>query len=88
MGRTNCTALLVGSAWSNMAEVNLPLLVMFTAPAPGMHQVYVLIKQVVALCSQTPLNCSIAGPPEKERASWNHHVPGSWLLTHTSAHRQ
>ena len=57
------------SAWSNMVETCLrPMRVKLTAPFLGTQQVYVIIKQVVALCSQTPLKCIIAGPPEKVRA--------------------
>lgn len=52
-----------------MAEVcSLPApQVMLTAPFPGTQQVYVDIKQVVALCSQTPFKCSIAASPERVR---------------------
>ena len=35
----------------------------------GLQQAYVAIKQVVALCSQTPFKCSIAGPPERVRVN-------------------
>ena len=51
----------------NMAEAHLPSLrTMYIAPFLGTQWVYVAIKQVVALCSQTPFKCFIAGPPEKE----------------------
>ena len=49
----------------NMAEVHSPSLpAMLITPAPGTQHVYVAIKQVVALCSQTPLS---AGPLERAR---------------------
>ena len=35
---------------------------------PGTQWVYVVIKQLVALCSQTPCKCSVAEPPERTRA--------------------
>ena len=61
--------LLVGSTHSNMAEACLlPLRVMHIVPFSGTHLVYVGIKQVVAVCSQTLFKYSIAGPPERVRA--------------------
>ena len=62
-------ALPVGSTPYHMVEVcSLPLQAMPTAPAPGMQRVYVAIKQLVALCSQIPLKCSIARPPKSSKA--------------------
>ena len=47
-------------------------------PILGIDQVYVAIKQVVALCLQTPFKCSIAGPPQS--LYWQHD-PGSHFKT-------
>ena len=56
-------ALPFGSAQSNMSEAcSWPLRAMLTAPFLGTQWVYVVIKQAVALCSQTPLKFSVAGP--------------------------
>ena len=71
------------SIQSDMEEVHLlPLRVMHIAPFSGIQSVNVVIKQVVALCLQTPLKCSIAKPPQSLSLQ---HVPGShfkimWLF--------
>ena len=41
---------------------------MLASPTPGMQQVYVTFRQLVALYSQTPFKCSLSGPPERDRA--------------------
>ena len=63
------TALPACSTQSNMVEAcSLPLRAMYIVPFLGTQWVYVAIKQVVALCSQTPFQSSVAGPPERVRA--------------------
>ena len=70
MARTNAVALPVGFVPSNMAEVCLALLsAMFTTPAPGLLRIYVTIKQLVALCLQTPFKSFVAGLSERSRAT-------------------
>ena len=59
-----------GSTQFNMLEeVGSLLLKPFSPPRSkvGLQQVYISIKQVVALCSRTPFKCSIARPPERVR---------------------
>ena len=53
---------------------------MLAAPAPGTQWVYVTIKQLVSLSSQSPFKCSITGPPERARTIPCQHEPGSRLL--------
>ena len=38
---------------------------MLMAPYPGMQWIYVAIKQVIGLCSQTSFQWSAAGPSER-----------------------
>ena len=62
MARTNSSTLPVCFTQSNMVEVcSLALQARLTAPASGTQPVYAAIKQHVALCSQIPFKCSVAG---------------------------
>ena len=57
------------SAQFNMAKAFTSSETIYITPFLGTQQIYVSIKQVVALCSQTSLKCSVAGPPERVRVS-------------------
>ena len=61
------TALPACPAQSSMVELFAASESHVHSPILGTQPVYVAIKQVVALCSQTPFKCSIAGPPERVR---------------------
>ena len=67
MARAN-KALLPCSTQASMTELFNASESQVLVPILGTQQVYVAIKQVVALYSQTPFKCSIARSPEKVRA--------------------
>ena len=67
MARTKA-ALPFDSAQSNMVEVHLLLLwTMVTILFSDTQWLYVAIKHVIALCSQTPFKCTIARPLKRVR---------------------
>ena len=62
---------------------------MLTIPFLDTQPVYVVIKLVIALCSQTPFKYSIAGPPKRVRAIHagklgSHHFETAHSLSVTS----
>ena len=59
------SALPACSTQSSMAELFIASESHVHCPIFGTQWVYLAIKQVVALCSQTPFKCSIAGLPER-----------------------
>lgn len=64
---SNAAVFPFGSAIFHIAGVSLhtTLRTMLMAPYPGMQWIYVAIKQVIGLCSQTPVQWSTAGPSER-----------------------